>query len=131
MTSDPIADMLTRIRNASTAHHHQVEMPSSKMRAEIARVLEEEGFIDAHEVLGEAPRELLRITLKPQTKRGRALNGLRRVSKPGLRIYAGKRDIPRVLGGLGISIVSTSHGLMSGSAAQRAGLGGEVVALVW
>ncbi len=131
MTSDPIADMLTRIRNASVAHHATVEMPASKIRVEIARVLQEEGFVAAYELGGEDPRRTLTITLKPGTSRNRALNGLRRISKPGLRVYAGKADIPRVLGGLGIAIISTSRGLMSGRAAQRAGLGGEVVAYVW
>jgi small subunit ribosomal protein S8 len=131
MTSDTIADMLTRIRNASTAHHRTVELPNSRMKTEIARVLQEEGFIDSYEVSGESPRTLLTITLKAATSRGRALSGLRRISRPGLRVYARKTEIPRVLGGLGVAIISTSHGLMTGGAAQRAGLGGEVVAYVW
>lgn len=131
MTSDPIADLLTRIRNAGVAHHESVELPASKMKVEVARVLQEEGFVDSYEVQGEPPRATLTIKLKPNTPRGRALSGLRRISKPGLRVYAGKSEIPRVLGGLGISIISTSRGLMSGHAAQRAGLGGEVVAYVW
>ena len=131
MTTDPIADMLTRIRNAGTARHSTVEMPASKMKAEVARVLQSEGFVDAFEVRGEHPRATLVITLKPVTPRGRALNGLRRISKPGLRVYAGKGEMPRVLGGLGVAIVSTSRGLMSGRDASRAGLGGEVVAYVW
>jgi small subunit ribosomal protein S8 len=94
-------------------------------------VLTAEGFVDSFEVDGEAPQQLLTITLKPRTPRGRALSGLRRISRPGLRVYARKTEIPRVLGGLGIAIISTSHGLMTGQAAQRAGLGGEVVAYVW
>jgi small subunit ribosomal protein S8 len=98
---------------------------------EIARVLAAEGFVDSFGVDGEAPQQLLTITLKPRTPRGRALSGLRRISRPGLRVYARKSEIPRVLGGLGIAIISTSHGLMTGQAAQRAGLGGEVVAYVW
>ncbi len=131
MMSDTIADMLTRIRNANAANHHTVAIPASKMKVEIARVLAAEGFVDAYEVAGEAPQQLLTITLKPRTPRGRALSGLRRISRPGLRVYARKSEIPRVLGGLGIAIISTSHGLMTGQAAQRAGLGGEVVAYVW
>jgi small subunit ribosomal protein S8 len=131
MMSDTIADMLTRIRNANAANHQTVVIPASKMKVEIARVLAAEGFVDSFSVDGEAPQQLLTITLKPRTPRGRALSGLRRISRPGLRVYARKSEIPRVLGGLGIAIISTSHGLMTGQAAQRAGLGGEVVAYVW
>jgi small subunit ribosomal protein S8 len=131
MMSDTIADMLTRIRNANAANHHTVAVPASKMKVEIARVLAAEGFVDAFDVAGEVPQQLLTITLKPRTPRGRALSGLRRISRPGLRVYARKTEIPRVLGGLGIAIISTSHGLMTGQAAQRAGLGGEVVAYIW
>jgi small subunit ribosomal protein S8 len=131
MMSDTIADMLTRIRNANAANHQTVVIPASRMKVEIARVLAAEGFVDSFSVDGEAPQQLLTITLKPRTPRGRALSGLRRISRPGLRVYARKSEIPRVLGGLGIAIISTSHGLMTGQAAQRAGLGGEVVAYVW
>jgi small subunit ribosomal protein S8 len=131
MTSDTIADMLTRIRNANTAHHKSVSMPASKMKVEIARVLVEEGYIESFSAGEPGPGQLLTVELKPRTNRGRALSGLRRISRPGLRVYARKTEIPRVLGGLGISLISTSHGLMTGSAAQRAGLGGEVVAYVW
>ena len=131
MMSDTIADMLTRIRNANAANHHTVAVPASKMKVEIARVLAAEGFVDGFDVAGDAPQQLLTITLKPRTPRGRALSGLRRISRPGLRVYARKTEIPRVLGGLGIAIISTSHGLMTGQAAQRAGLGGEVVAYIW
>ena len=131
MLSDTIADMLTRIRNANAANHHTVAIPASRMKVEIARVLADEGFVAGYEVTGEAPQQLLTVTLKPRTPRGRALSGLRRISRPGLRVYARKTEIPRVLGGLGIAIISTSHGLMTGQAAQRAGLGGEVVAYVW
>jgi small subunit ribosomal protein S8 len=131
MTSDSIADMLTRIRNANQAHHRTVEIPVSKMKVEIARVLTEEGFVEGYEVSGEAPMQLLTVTLKPGSPRGRALSGLRRISRPGLRVYARKSELPRVLGGLGVAIISTSRGLMTGRAAQRAGLGGEVVAFVW
>ena len=131
MMSDTIADMLTRIRNASAANHHTVAIPASKMKVEIAKVLAAEGFVESFAVDGEVPQQLLTITLKPRTPRGRALSGLRRISRPGLRVYARKSEIPRVLGGLGIAIISTSHGLMTGQAAQRAGLGGEVVAYIW
>jgi small subunit ribosomal protein S8 len=131
MMSDTIADMLTRIRNANSANHQTVVIPASRMKVEIARVLAAEGFVDSFSVDGEAPQQLLTITLKPRTPRGRALSGLRRISRPGLRVYARKSEIPRVLGGLGIAIISTSHGLMTGQAAQRAGLGGEVLAYVW
>ena len=131
MMSDTIADMLTRIRNANAANHHTVAVPASKMKVEIARLLTAEGFVESFVVAGESPREILTITLKPRTPRGRALSGLRRISRPGLRVYARKTEIPRVLGGLGVAIISTSHGLMTGQSAQRAGLGGEVVAYVW
>ncbi|HET9050457.1 MAG TPA: 30S ribosomal protein S8 [Candidatus Dormibacteraeota bacterium] len=131
MHSDPIADMLTRIRNANGANHRTVVMPAAKMKAEIARLLQEEGFIASYELGEPGPGQTLTVTLKSRTNRGRALTGLRRISRPGLRVYARKTELPRVLGGLGISIISTSHGLMTGSAAQRAGLGGEVVASVW
>jgi len=131
MNSDTIADMLTRIRNANAAHHRTVEIPASRMKTEIARVLSEEGYIESYEAHGEGALAMLVVTLKPSTSRGRALTGLRRISRPGLRVYARKSEIPRVLGGLGIAIISTSHGLMTGRAAQRAGLGGEVVAYVW
>jgi len=131
MMTDTIADMLTRIRNASAAHHRTATVPASRMKVEIARVLAEEGFIEAYEVEGERPHQVLTVTLKTWSPRGRALGGLRRISRPGLRVYARKTEIPRVLGGLGIALVSTSSGLMTGQAAQRAGLGGEVVAYVW
>jgi small subunit ribosomal protein S8 len=131
MTTDTIADMLTRIRNANAAGHRVAVMPASKMKAEIARVLKEEGFIEDYEVGATGPGQQLTVRLKGKTARGRALSGLRRISRPGLRVYARKSDIPRVLGGLGIAIISTSNGLMTGHAASRAGLGGEVVAYVW
>ncbi|HKR99467.1 MAG TPA: 30S ribosomal protein S8 [Candidatus Dormibacteraeota bacterium] len=129
--SDTIADMLTRVRNANAAHHRTVSVPSSRMKVEIARVLTEEGFIESYEVEGEKPQQALIITLKPWGSRSKALSGLRRISRPGLRVYARKTEIPRVLGGLGVALISTSSGLMTGRAAERAGLGGEVVAYVW
>lgn len=131
MTSDTIADMLTRIRNANAANHRSVSIPGSKMKVEIARVLKDEGFVADYALEGEKPHETLVITFAPRSRQGRPLSGLRRISRPGLRVYARKSEIPRVLGGLGVAVISTSHGLMTGQAAQRAGLGGEVVAYVW
>ncbi|MGP8160941.1 MAG: 30S ribosomal protein S8 [Candidatus Dormibacteria bacterium] len=131
MISDTIADMLTRVRNANAANHRSVVVPSSRMKAEIARVLKEEGFIADYAVSGEAPQEIITITFKVRSARGRALSGLRRISRPGLRVYARKSELPRVLGGLGVAVISTSQGLMTGQTAQRLGLGGEVVAFVW
>ena len=123
--------MLTRIRNANIAHHRTVEIPASKVKTEIARVLTEEGFLESYELKNDSAHATLVVTLKPGTPKGRPLNGLRRVSRPGLRVYVSKADVPRVLGGLGVSLISTSSGLMTGHAAKRAGLGGEVVAYVW
>jgi small subunit ribosomal protein S8 len=131
MQSDTIADMLTRIRNANAANHRTVTMPAAKMKGEIARLLKQEGYIADFELGEPGPGQTLTVTLKARSPRGRALSGLRRISRPGLRVYARKTELPRVLGGLGVSIISTSQGLMTGSAAQRAGLGGEVVAYVW
>jgi len=131
MTSDTIADMLTRVRNANAANHRTVVIPASRMKVEIARVLKEEGFIADYSVSGESPQEIITITFKTRSPRGRALSGLRRISRPGLRVYARKSELPRVLGGLGIAVISTSQGLMTGQMAQRLGLGGEVVAFVW
>jgi small subunit ribosomal protein S8 len=131
MISDTIADMLTRVRNANAANHRTVVIPASRMKGEIARVLKEEGFIADYSVSGEIPQEIITITFKARSPRGRALSGLRRISRPGLRVYARKSELPRVLGGLGIAVISTSQGLMTGQMAQRLGLGGEVVAFVW
>jgi small subunit ribosomal protein S8 len=131
MISDTIADMLTRVRNANAANHRTVVIPSSRMKVQIARVLKEEGFIADYSMSGEVPQEIITITFKARSPRGRALSGLRRISRPGLRVYARKSELPRVLGGLGIAVISTSQGLMTGQMAQRLGLGGEVVAFVW
>jgi len=132
MITDPIADMLTRVRNASSANHEEVSIPASRMKRGIAELLVEEGYILSVTVDGEAPQETLKLRLKPRERSMvRALQGLRRISRPGLRVYARKSEIPRVLGGLGIAIISTSRGLMTGQRAQREGLGGEVVAYVW
>ena len=131
MSTDSIADMLTRIRNANSAGHPRVTMPSSRVGTEIARVLKDEGYIASYDIGEGEEGQKIDITFKPKSTRGKALTGLRRISKPGLRVYARKTEIPRVLGGLGIAILSTSHGVMSGQQATKAGLGGEVVCYVW
>lgn len=130
--TDPIADMLTRIRNANSANKPAVSMPSSKKLVEIARIMKEEGYIAEYEVEEVAPQNQLKITLKYGDKRGeKVIRGIRRISKPGLRIYSGKDDLPRVLGGLGTAIISTSKGVMTDRDARKAGVGGEVIAYVW
>jgi small subunit ribosomal protein S8 len=131
MSTDSVADMLTRIRNANSAGHPRVALPASHMGVEIARVLKDEGYIAGYDVANGEQGQKIDITFKGKSARGKALTGLRRISKPGLRVYARKTEIPRVLGGLGIVILSTSHGVMSGQQASRAGLGGEVVCYVW
>jgi small subunit ribosomal protein S8 len=129
--SDPIADMLTRVRNASRARHTEVIVPASRTKREIARILVEEGFIaDVHEER-EGPGQVLRLQLKYVDGKVPVVSGLKRISKPGLRVYARKTDIPRVLGGLGVVIVSTSRGIMTGSQAKQAQLGGEILAYIW
>ncbi len=129
--SDPIADMLTRLRNASRARHSEVVLPASKSKREIARILKEEGFVADVREDREDSRLVLRITLKYVDGKAPVLTGLKRISKPGLRVYAGKTEIPRVLGGLGLVIVSTSRGIMSGAQARKAQLGGEILAFIW
>ncbi len=129
--SDPIADMLTRIRNANSANKASVSMPSSKKLVEIARVMKEEGYIADYVVESGTPHDDLVITLKYGERRGKVIRGIRRISKPGLRIYSSAKDLPRVLGGLGIAIVSTSKGVMCDRDARKLGVGGEVVAYVW
>lgn len=131
VTTDPVADMLTRIRNANTAFHERVDIPASRLKKEIAKVLKTEGFIKDFEVVAGMPRECIRITLKYGTNRERVINGLQRISKPGLRHYAPKSEIPKCMGGLGLVIMSTSRGVMSGKQAKRMGFGGEVMAFVW
>ena len=129
--SDPIADMLTRIRNANMVGKETVSMPSSKKLIEIARVMAEEGYIVRYEIIDGDPRATLEITLKYGEKKAKTIRGIKRISKPGLRIYAGKDELPRVLGGLGTAIVSTSKGVMCDRDARKAGVGGEVIAYVW
>ncbi len=133
VTPDPIADMLTRLRNANAARHAEVRVPSSKVKLEMARVLKDEGYIAGYEVepLADHIGAFLKITFKARPDRKRVISGVKRISRPGLRVYARKTEIPRVLGGLGIAILSTSQGVMSGSQALHAGVGGEVLAYVW
>ncbi|MEA2621527.1 MAG: small subunit ribosomal protein [Chloroflexota bacterium] len=128
--SDPIADMLTRIRNASRARHEEVVLPTSKTKLAIAKILKDEGFIEDFSEAPAGPRVDMRIRLKYVGKVP-VVSGLKRISKPGLRVYAAKTEIPRVLGGLGVVIVSTSHGIMTGAEAHKGQLGGEILAYVW
>ena len=129
--TDPIADMLTRIRNAVMVQHDSVLIPASRMKLAISRSLKDEGFIRDYEVLKGKPHRVIKIHLKYDDKNQPVLSGLERVSKPGLRIYVGRKEIPRVFGGLGIAIVSTSKGVMTGQQAWRQGIGGELLCYVW
>ena len=129
--TDPIADMLTRVRNAQSAGKDTVSMPSSKKLIEIVRIMEQEGYIRGYDVIEGEPRATLEITLKYGPKKAKTIRGINRISKPGLRIYAGKNDLPRVLGGLGTAIISTSKGVMTDRDARKAGVGGEVIAYIW
>ncbi|MCR5789101.1 MAG: 30S ribosomal protein S8 [Lachnospiraceae bacterium] len=130
--SDPIADMLTRIRNANTAKHDTVDVPSSKMKLAIAEILYKEGYIKKYEVINDGSFQTIRIILKyGEDKNEKIISGLKRISKPGLRVYAGKDELPRVLGGLGIAIVSTNIGVITDKEARKAGVGGEVLCFVW
>ena len=129
--TDPIADMLTRVRNANSAGKQTVSMPSSKKLVEIARIMAEEGYVADYEVIDGDPRPTLEITLKYGAKKEKTIRGIKRISKPGLRIYAGKDELPRVLGGLGTAIISTSNGVMTDRDARLKGIGGEVVAYIW
>jgi small subunit ribosomal protein S8 len=129
--TDPVADMLTRIRNANTAFHERVDIPASRVKLDLAKLLKAEGFIKSFDVVAQPPRDLIRITLKYGTGRERVINGLQRISRPGLRIYTPKGEIPKCLGGLGLVILSTPKGIISGRQAKRLGCGGEVMAFVW
>lgn len=131
MMTDPVADMLTRIRNANTAYTELLEMPSSKLKANIAEILKQEGYIRDYLVEPTTPQATLKMALKYTKDRERVLTGIRRVSKPGLRVYAKADELPRVLGGLGVAIVSTSRGLLTDRDARKAGVGGEILAYVW
>ena len=130
--SDPIADMLTRIRHANIAKHDTVDVPSSKMKKAIADILVAEGYVKGYEVIEDGIKSTLRISLKyGEDKNVKVITGLKRISKPGLRVFAGSNELPKVLGGLGTAIISTDKGLMTDKAARKAGLGGEVIAFIW
>jgi small subunit ribosomal protein S8 len=130
-TSDPLADMFTRIRNAATARHEDVKVPASKVKRAVAEVLQDEGFIRGISEMEDGPRKYLRLDLTYSEDRRAVLSGIRRVSRPGLRVYVSKSEIPRVFGGLGIAIMSTSQGVMSGREAWRRKIGGELLCYVW
>jgi len=129
--TDPIADMLTRIRNANQMRYKEVEVPASKIKVEIARILKEEGFINDYKIKKNNVQNIINLNLKYADNKTRVITGLKRISKPGLRVYAAACDIPRVLNGLGIAIISTSKGIMTDKKAREANLGGEVIAYVW
>jgi small subunit ribosomal protein S8 len=136
--TDPISDMLTRIRNAVTAKHTRVDMPASKLKAEIARILQDEGYIQGFRTVeepaereGRQPRQMIRIFLKYGPHGEKVISGIERISRPGRRVYLGREDVPTVLGGLGTNILTTSRGVMTGRAARKAGVGGEVLCNVW
>lgn len=129
--TDPIADMLTRIRNASSVNHEQVDVPASRIKQELARIFKEEGYIRDYKVIREDNKPVIRIFLKQGPGKARVISGIRRISKPGLRVYAGKHEIPKVLGGLGVAVLSTSKGVLSDRQARKEGVGGEVICYVW
>ena len=129
--TDPVADMLTRIRNANTAKHESVDVPASNLKKAIAKILLDEGYIKSYEVVEDGTQGVIRIQLKDLAGKEKVISGLRRVSKPGLRVYAGADELPRVLKGLGIAIISTSKGVMTDKAARANHVGGEVLAFVW
>ena len=129
--TDPIADMLTRIRNANSAKHDTVDVPASNMKKAIAQILVDEGYIKNYQIIEDGKQGIIRITLKYGENKSQIITGLRRVSKPGLRIYASCEDLPKVMKGLGIAIVSTSKGIMTDRAARKANCGGEVLAFIW
>ena len=130
--SDPIADMLTRIRNANTAKHDTVDAPASKMKESIAKILLDEGYIKSYEILEDGIAKTIKITLKYGVdKNQKTISGIKRISKPGLRVYAGKDELPKVLGGLGIAIISTNKGVVTDKEARAMNVGGEVIAFVW
>jgi len=129
--TDPIADMLTRIRNANNAGHKMVEMPASKEKKAIAQILLEEGFINKVDYITDEKQGIIKIALKYGENKSRVVAGIKRISKPGLRVYAGKDEVPKVLNGLGIAIISTSKGVMTDKKARKAGVGGEVICYVW
>ena len=129
--TDPIADMLTRIRNANVVKHETVDVPASNMKKELARILLEEGFIRGYDVIEDGKQGIIRIQLKYGQTGERVISGLKRISKPGMRVYADKHEVPRVLNGLGISIISTSKGILTDKQARKENVGGEVICYVW
>jgi len=129
--TDPIADMLTRIRNANVAHHEQVDVPASKIKEQIARVLKREGFVKDFQVINTGVQGVIRLFLRYGPSRERVISGIKRISTPGLRVYVGKHEIPRIFGGLGVVILSTPRGVVTGKQAKRLDVGGEVIAYVW
>ena len=129
--TDPIADMLTRIRNANSAKHETVEVPASNMKKEISQILVDEGYIKSYEVIEDGKQGMIKITLKYGDKKAKVLQGLQRISKPGLRVYASCEELPKVMRGLGVAIISTSKGIMTDKAAREANIGGEVLAFIW
>jgi small subunit ribosomal protein S8 len=131
MMTDPIADMLTRIRNANTAYKDEVQIPASRLKEEVAKVLAREGFVQGYRVEGDVPKRRIVIEMKYGPERERTISGIKRVSRPGRRVYVDRHNLPRVLGGLGVSILSTSQGLMTDRQAARRGVGGEVLCEVW
>ena len=131
-TNDPIADMLTRIRNANTAKHDTVDVPASKMKEAIAKILLDEGYIKNYEIIGDGVAKTIKITLKyGQDKNQKTISGIKRISKPGLRVYASCEELPKVLGGLGVAIISTNKGIVTDKQARALNVGGEVIAFVW
>ena len=129
--TDPIADMLTRIRNANTAGHDTVEIPASKMKKSIAQILKDEGFINDFEVIEDGKQGIIKVSMKYAANKEKVISGIKKISKPGLKVYAKAEDVPRVLGGLGIAILSTSKGVISDKEARKLGIGGEVICYVW
>ena len=129
--TDPIADMLTRIRNANTVGHETVEIPASKMKKAIAEILKEEGYITDFDVIEDDKQGMIKVTMKYGANKERVISGIKKISKPGLKVYAKANDVPKVLGGLGIAIISTSKGIVSDKEARKLGVGGEVICYVW
>ncbi|MBM3212272.1 30S ribosomal protein S8 [Candidatus Poribacteria bacterium] len=129
--TDPIADMLTRIRNANIARHDKVDIPASRLRDEIARILMEEGYIKSYRLMDVENKKVLRLYLKYSRDKQRVISGLRRVSKPGRRVYMNKKELPRIIGGFGTAIVSTSHGIMTAVQSRKEGFGGEILCYIW
>ena len=129
--TDPIADMLTRIRNANPAGHQTVEIPASKMKKSIAEILKEEGYIEDFDIIDDNKQGIIKITMKYGANKEKVITGIKKISKPGLKVYAKANDVPRVLGGLGIAIISTSKGVVSDKEARKMGVGGEVICYVW